>query len=124
MNLQENYKRLFKGKARSNDSKLINEAIVNLPKNIAVRHTGKQSYSLQYSEYDWEPSVPDLEKYSAMLQQLISKMSTQLGVTKRDNTSSVYVAQGDVAVGIGFKSSIDPATMQNAVNNFHSRDED
>ena len=26
MNLQENYKRIFKGKARSNDSKLINEA--------------------------------------------------------------------------------------------------
>ena len=29
MNLQENYNRLFKGKARSNDDKLIEESITN-----------------------------------------------------------------------------------------------
>ena len=30
MNLQENYKRLFKGRIRSNDSKLISEAMVKV----------------------------------------------------------------------------------------------
>jgi hypothetical protein len=40
MNLQENYKRLFKGKARSNDSKLINESVneaVAEPNSILVK---------------------------------------------------------------------------------------
>jgi len=38
MNLQENYKRIFKGKSRSNDGKLIEESITNMDPKANMLH--------------------------------------------------------------------------------------
>jgi len=100
----------------------LNEAKVNLDKGFSVRQLSGRNYSLQYSEYDWEPSMQELEKYAATLQELISKYANDLDVLRKDNESAVYVADGDVAIGISFSSSMKFDDIAKIVNNTSFRD--
>lgn len=97
MNLQENYKRFFKSKARSNDSKLINEAKVSggdievtltIPLQMFISAVEEQGYGVD----------PDLEASPTMLKQLADTMEDdlQIWLERNDHASNMmeWLAEG------------------------------
>ncbi len=92
MNLQENYNRLFKGKARSNDGTLINEATVSggdievtltIPLQMFISAVEEQGYSVD----------PDLEASPNMLKQLAVTMEDDLQ-TWFERNGGEWLAEG------------------------------
>lgn len=70
MNLQENYKRLFKGKVRSNDQSLINEAVAQ-PNTILVTRMDNGTTDMQFTK----PEELDNDIYADALEMAEDKYS-------------------------------------------------
>lgn len=95
---------------------------VKLPKDMSITHIRNKEYTLEYSKFQMEPTIPQAEKIAATLRSQFSKIATTVQANAADGLVTIYVREGDIAIGLGFTSKLSHSEMSKLVGGINYAD--
>jgi hypothetical protein len=112
----------LKSLVREEVRKIVTEAAVKLPKGIKITDLGNKRYAFEYIFSSSEPTIAQAEQALAMLRKEYAKISNTVQATKTTGEATIYVRNGNIAIGIDFASKLGSNAIADVVGGINYRD--
>jgi methyltransferase-like protein len=95
-------------KENLNESKKVK---LKLPRNFQICHRDGKNYVFEYTKYNWQPDLNELNNVDSLLKKYFSEYKLVLKTSSMSKLT-VYTREGDVTIGAQFTSTLDFDKME------------
>ena len=96
----------FRKLVREEIKKTLNEAAFKLPPDFSITQLKGKTYAFEYRKYDMEPTATQVSQISALLRKEFAKIADKIQAGPAKGEATVYVRDGNIAIGISFTSKL------------------